>query len=165
MTTFTVLKFFTAEGAGYMLSIIQKLQEQHLIQIEDGAILTWPLGARKPKTKQLNQLNGVSTLGEAFWGMLFGLLFSVAFFGAADGSAIGTLAGHFAHYGIDEHFINRIRDTITEGTSALFLLTSREIASVKGKPFEIISITLSKEQDARLREAFGEENSAVITGR
>ena len=148
-----------------MLSKLQKLQEQHLIQIEDGAILTWPLGARKPKTKQLNHLTQANALGEAFWGMLFGLLFSDSFFGAADGTSIGALAGHFARYGIDDRFINRIRDTITEGTSALFLLTSREIASVKGKPFEIISITLSKEQDARLREAFGEEDSAVITGR
>ena len=163
MATLAVLEFPTAEGAQTMLATLESLQKQQLIQIQDGAIITWPVGAKKPKTRQLSEASatGVGALGGAFWGMLFGLLFFVPIFGMAVGAAIGALAGHFAHYGIDEEFIEQVRAKITEGTSALFLLTSKAVVdkvaeAVKGMQFEIISTNLSKEQEAELRETFGE---------
>jgi uncharacterized membrane protein len=163
MATLTALKFPTAEGADNMLLTLQRLQAQQLIQIDDGAIVTWPEGAKKPKTKELSKetATGVGALGGAFWGMLFGLLFFVPFFGMAMGAALGALAGHFAHYGIDEGFINQVREKITPGTSALFLLTSAAVVdklaeAVKGQQFEIIQTNLSNEQEKQLREAFGE---------
>ncbi len=81
MTTFAVLEFPRAEGAEYMLRTLHQLQERHLIEIEDWAIVTWPLGAKHPRTRQLNHLTADSALSGVFWGMLFGLLFSVSFFG------------------------------------------------------------------------------------
>ena len=164
MATLTVLKFPTAEGAQNMLSTLESLQKQQLIQVQDGAIVTWPAGASKPKTPQLSQAaaTGVGALGGAFWGLLFGLLFFIPFFGLAVGAAMGALAGHFAHYGIDQNFIDQVRSKVTPGTSALFLLTSGAVvdkvaAAVKGQQFEIIQTNLSKEQEAKLRADFGEE--------
>ncbi len=161
-STLVVLKFPTAEGADYMLSRLESLQKQQLITVNDGAIVSWPAGATKPKTRQLTSMTGVGALGGAFWGLLFGLLFFVPFFGLAVGAAMGALAGHFAHYGIDENFINSVRDKITPGTSALFLLTSGAVVdrvadAVKDIQFEIIQTNLSKEQEAQLKAAFGEE--------
>jgi uncharacterized membrane protein len=160
MATLAVLKFPTAQGADSMLATLESLQSQQLIQIEDGEILTWPEGAKKPKTKPLHSATGIGALGGAFWGMLFGLLFFVPFFGMAIGAAIGALAGHFANYGIDENFVNSVRSKITPGTSALFLLTSGVVvdkvaAAIKGQQFEIIQTNLSKEQEDRLRADFG----------
>jgi uncharacterized membrane protein len=161
MATLTALRFPTAQGAETLLTTLETLQKQQLIQVEDGAIVTWPAEAKKPKTKQLHNLTGVGAMGGAFWGMLFGLLFFVPFFGLAIGAAMGALAGHFSHYGIDEDFINSVRSKITPGTSALFLLTSgavvdRVAAAVKGQQFEIIQTNLSKEQEDQLRADFGE---------
>jgi len=161
MATLLVFKFPTAEGAGTMLSTLESLQKQQLIQIEDGAIVTWPAGASKPKTKQLTSMTGVGALGGAFWGFLFGLLFFVPFFGLAVGAAVGALMGHFAHYGIDQSFIDQVRSKITPGTSALFLLSSGAVVdkvadAVKGQQFEIIQTNLSKEQEEKLRADFGE---------
>ena len=65
-----------------------------------------------------------SELGAGFWGLLFGLVFFVPLLGAAIGATTGALAGALADVGIDDHFINRVRDQVTPGTSALFLLTS-----------------------------------------
>ena len=162
MATLLVFKFPTAEGAGTMLSTLEGLQKQQLIQINDGAILTWPAGASKPKTKQLANMTGVGALGGAFWGMLFGLLFFVPFFGLAVGAAVGALMGHFAHYGIDESFINQVRSKITPGTSALFLLETGAVVdkvaeAVKDQQFEIIQTNLSKENEDKLRADFAEE--------
>ena len=161
MANLIVLKFPTAEGADTMLSTLENLQKQQLIQVQDAAIVSWPAGAKKPKTRQLANLTGAGALNGAFWGMLFGLLFFVPFFGLAVGAAMGALAGHFADYGIDDNFIKQVRDKVTVGTSALFLLTSgavldKIVEAVKGQQFEIIQTNLSKEQEDQLREAFAE---------
>jgi uncharacterized membrane protein len=161
MTTLTVLKFPTAEGAGVMLSRLQDLQRQQVIQVQDAAIVTWPTTAKKPKTKQLGNFTGSGALGGAFWGLLFGLLFFIPIFGMAVGAAMGAIAGHFAHYGIDDEFLNQVREKVTPGTSALFLLTSgavmdRVVPAVRDIKFELIQTNLSSEQEAELREAFGE---------
>ena len=75
MATLTVLKFPTPEGAGQMLDKIQSLQKTELIKLQDAAIVSWPVGKKKPKTKQLTNLAGIGALQGAFWGILFGLAF------------------------------------------------------------------------------------------
>lgn len=162
MATLSVLKFNTPEGADQMLGKVQELQKQQLIQIQDAAIVTWPVGAKKPKTKQLQSMAGLGALQGAFWGMLFGLLFFIPILGLALGAAMGALAGHFADYGIDDKFIEQTRSKVTEGTSALFLLTSGAVQdkvaeALKGTQAEIISTNLTKEQEDKLREVFGAE--------
>ena len=122
MATLVAIKFPTTEGAQTMLSTLENLQKQQLIQIEDGAIVTWPEGASKPKTKQLTSMTGIGALGGAFWGMLFGLLFFIPFFGLAIGAAVGALMGHFANYGIDQNFIDQ-----AVSYTHLTLPTNREV--------------------------------------
>lgn len=165
MATLSVLKFDTPEGAQQMLSTLESLQKQQLLEIQDAAIVTWPEGKKKPKTQQLHSMAGVGALSGAFWGMLFGLLFFIPFLGLAIGAAMGALAGHFSDYGIDDKFINSVKDKVTPGTSALFLLTSGAVldkiaVAVKGTKFEIIQTNLSKEQEDKLRAAFAEEDAA-----
>jgi uncharacterized membrane protein len=162
MTTLTAYKFDTPDGAGKMLALVQDLSKQELIEVEDAATVTWPEGKKKPKTKDLGDLTGAGALGGAFWGMLFGLLFFVPFFGLAVGAAVGALAGHYSDYGIDKDFMDKVSAQVTEGTSALFLLTGKVVIdkvsdAVKksGLKFEIISTNLSDEQEAKLKEDFG----------
>ena len=109
MATLTALKFSTPEGAGQMLSKIQSLQKMELIKLQDAAIVTWPVGKKSPKTKQLVNMAGMGAMQGAFWGMLFGLLFFVPFFGLAVGAAMGALGGKMADYGIDDNFIKQTR--------------------------------------------------------
>ena len=51
--TLTVWKFDTAEGAGDAAELLKKLSQQDLIHIHDAAIVTYPEGAKKPKTRRL----------------------------------------------------------------------------------------------------------------
>jgi len=145
-----------------MKSKLIELQKQYLITIQDAAIVTWEQGKKSPKTQQLVDLGGVGAMQGAFWGMLFGLIFFVPFFGLAVGAAMGALSGQFADYGIDDKFIKEMQSKVTEGTSALFLLskdaTLDKVAdALKDMPFEIISTNLSKEQEDLLRETFSAE--------
>src|SRR6185436_15472995 len=155
MATLTVLKFSTAGGADEMLGTLEGLQKQQLITIEDAAIVAWPADKKKPKTRQLHSLTGIGALQGAFWGMLFGLLFFVPILGLAVGAGMGAVAGSFADVGIDDKFIRQVRSQVTQGTSALFLMTSGAVQdrireAVKGQDFELIATNLSSEQEEKL---------------
>jgi len=106
---------------------------------------------------------GVGALGGAFWGLLFGLLFFVPLLGMAVGAATGALTGSLSDVGIDDNFINSVRDQVTPGTSALFVMTSDAVqdkvfAAVKdaGLHGELVRTNLSDEQETKLRETFSE---------
>jgi uncharacterized membrane protein len=162
MATLTVLKFETAEGAEKALEVVKDLGKQHLINLHDAAIVTWPEGKKKPKTKQLHDLAGTGALSGAFWGMLFGIIFFVPILGMVVGATMGALTGSMADVGINDDFIRSVRSKVTEGTSALFLMTSdavkdRVVEATKGAKFELIASNLSKEEEDRLRAAFAEE--------
>jgi uncharacterized membrane protein len=162
MATVTVLKFSTPTGAQGALARIQDLQNQHLIKLHDAAIVSWPIGDRAPKTRQLVNLVAAGALGGMFWGMLFGLIFVVPLYGLAVGAALGGLGGAFRDYGIDDNFIKQIRVAVTEGTSALFLMTSdavldRVADAMKSEKFEIIATNLSSGQETALRSMFAEQ--------
>ena len=162
MASLTAWRFDTPDGAGRALTTVEDLAKQQLIVVQDAAVVSWPQGKKKPKTRQAQSLAAAGALGGAFWGMLFGLLFLVPFFGMAMGAAMGALAGHFSDYGISDDFIKQVRAKVTEGTSALFLLTEQatidKVADAfKGTKMELIQSNLSHEQEAQLKAAFGEE--------
>lgn len=74
----------------------------------------------------------------------------------------GAMAGSMADVGITEDFIKLVRSKVTEGTSALFLMTSGAVQdkvaeAAKGLKFELIASNLSKEEEEKLRAAFAEE--------
>jgi uncharacterized membrane protein len=159
-SSLVVLKFDSPDGADKGLELAQSLQKQQLLQLLDAAIVTWPQGKKKPKTRHLGDLTSTGAWYGAFWGMLFGLLFFMPLLGAAWGAAVGALSGHFADYGIGRDFIEQVRVKVTEGTSALFLLVrqvtaDRVVEAFKAAPkFEIIASNLSNEQEEKLKEAF-----------
>ena len=162
MATVTVLKFQTVDGATNALSRVQDLQKQHLIKLHDAAVVYWPVGKKSPKTRQLVDLVSVGAMSWMFWGMLFGLIFFTPLFGMAVGAAFGALGGAFRDYGIDDDFIKKVRSQVTEGTSALFLMTSEAVMdrvaeAMKDLKFEIIATNLPHEQEQKLHEVFGQE--------
>jgi uncharacterized membrane protein len=162
MASLTVWKFQTPFGADAALEKLQSLQSQQLINVQDAAVVSWETGKNKPKTRELHDTKLGGALGGGFWGLLFGLIFFVPLLGLAIGAASGALFGSLADVGISDSFIKSVRDQITPGTSALFLLSSNAVIDrvkqeFSGTEAELISTNLSNEQEARLRAAF-EEN-------
>jgi uncharacterized membrane protein len=162
MANLTVWKFDTSTGAKDALTTLAELQRQHHIILIDAATVTWPKGKKQPRTRQAVDLVGRGALDGAFWGILFGLLFFVPLLGMAVGAAVGGISGKFKDYGINDDFIKEVQSKVTEGTSALFLLTgaaNREKIqeTFQGVKMELINSNLSDAQEAELREAFGSE--------
>jgi uncharacterized membrane protein len=163
MATLSAWKFATADGAAQTESILIGLSNEQLINIYDAATVEWQPGKRKPKTRQLNSLTGAGALGGAFWGLLFGILFFIPILGLAVGAAAGALGGSLADAGIDDDFIDAVKAKVTPGTSALFLLSSDAVMDKVSEAFtgihaELIHTNLSNEEEAKLREAFAEED-------
>jgi uncharacterized membrane protein len=158
MAALTVLRFPTADGADTALAGVQQLQQQHALTLRDAAIVSWPAGTAGPTTHRLVDVAAARPLGGAFWGMLFGLIFFTPLFAMVVGLAVGALGGTFGEFGIDENFVCRVRHAITEGTSALFLMTNETVADrvaggIACVPFEVIATRPSRGQEQRLREA------------
>lgn len=168
MATMTVWKFPTANGAAMAEETLKDLQRRELIQIRDAAIVTFPEGAKKPKTRQLRGLAGAGALGGAFWGMLFGLIFFIPLLGMAIGAGMGALAGSMSDVGINDAFIRRMREEIRPGTSALFVLSTNAVVdkvrdAFRGQQMVLVETNLSHEEEDRLREVFVEEEPAPAT--
>ncbi|MDQ0767044.1 DUF1269 domain-containing protein [Streptomyces canus] len=159
MATLTVWKFDAPRSAQQVEEKLLALQKQELITVLDAATVSWPTEAKKPKTKQLTDLVGAGALSGSFWGLLFGLIFLMPLLGAAVGAAAGALGGKLSDVGIDDDFIDSVKSQVTQGTSALFLLTQDEVLGRVKEVFpsqhaELIRSNLDREQEARLREVF-----------
>ena len=162
MATLSVLKFNDLNGADRVLLALQGLQERQMITLEDAAVVSWPLGSKKPTTRQLHSTAGSGAGWGAFWGFLIGLIFLCLYL-ERRWVPRGALGGSLNDVGIDDDFIRQVREKVTPGTSALFSLTSgatapdRVIDELKQYDFEIISTNLPEEQERKLREAFAQE--------
>jgi uncharacterized membrane protein len=162
MATLTAWKFGSPYGADDALATLEKLQSEQLIQVQDAAIVSWEPGKRKPSTHEMHSPKRAGAMGGAFWGFLFGLIFFVPFLGMAVGAGMGALTGSLVDVGINDAFIDRVRQQVTPGTSALFLLSSDAVFDRVKNEFaetdaELISTNLSAEQEERLREAFSRD--------
>ena len=159
MATLTVWKFDSPSGADGAVATLERLQKEELITVVDAATVSWPEGAKQPKTRQANNLTGAGALGGSFWGLLFGLLFFVPLLGMAVGAAMGAITGAMTDVGIDDDFIGSVRSKVQPGTSALFLLSTGAVIdkvhdAFGGDHAELIQTNLSDEDEAKLREVF-----------
>jgi uncharacterized membrane protein len=154
-----VIAFDNETGAAEMRDALVNLQKQKLVTLGDAAVVIRRADG-KVKVKQAVNLVGTGALGGAFWGMLIGLLFWAPWLGLAIGALSGALGGALSDYGVDDGFVREVAGTIQPGHSALFLLIREatpdklvdELKQFNGK---IMQTSLSKDDEARLREAFG----------
>ena len=161
MGTLSVWRFDTPAGADEAVDTLRVLAAKQLVTVYDGATVSWPEGAKKPKTRQLHDVSGPGALGGAFWGLLFGLVFFMPLIGVLLGAAVGAISGTLRNVGISDEFIERARAEITPGTSGLFVLTRGAVVDKISQEFRgsrphLLFTNLSQAQEDVLREAFAE---------
>jgi uncharacterized membrane protein len=160
MSDLIVAGFEQQYQADEVLTALAKLQKEHLIDLEDAAVVIKDTEG-KVKIKQAMDLVGAGAIGGGFWGLLFGTLLFSPILGAAVGAAAGALSGKFTDIGIDDNFIKELGETIKPGTSALFVLVKKAtpdkvIAEIKPYNPKILRTSLSADDEAQLRTALGE---------
>lgn len=133
-----------------------KLQKEHLIELEDAAIVVKKEDG-KVKLNQAINLTGAGAVSGSFWGLLIGTLFLSPIVGVAVGAASGALAGALNDIGVDDNFMRELGQTMQPGTSALFLLVRKatpdkvleEVAPYGGK---VLRSSLTKDREDQLQE-------------
>src|SRR3954454_9442560 len=161
MTAFTVWKFETPEGAGHAASLLARESDEGMVKILDHAVVSWPVGARRPETKHGHENLKHGGGWGALWGLLFGALFVIPLVGAAAGAAIGALAKATEGVGITKEQLETMRAVITEGTSALFLVTEQADLDLVGERFhgahmKLVDTNLTDAERKLLLETFGD---------
>jgi len=163
MATLSAWRFDSADGAADATDKLEHLIEAGQIEVHDAAIVVWPSGKKKPKTHHLNHLAARGSLSGGFWGLLFGLVFFVPLIGVAIGAALGAMSGALVDTGVGEDFIDAVREKVTPGTSALFVLSDNAVVDKVSEAFKelhphLVSTNLSVEQEAKLRAAFEDDD-------
>ncbi len=159
MSELIVLAFDNEEGALRTRDKLLEIRKHRMLQLADAAVVIRRQDG-KVKVKQLTDLVGSGAFGGAFWGLLIGLLFAVPWLGLLAGAAAGAALGGLADYGVDDKFIKKVGDTIEPGHSALFLLIHTGdfrtwLDELKEFHPTVLQTSLSAEDEAKLREAFG----------
>ena len=162
--TFSVSRFAAPDTAAAVLPRLDRLSANGDDTVLDAALVTWPSGHRKPSTRELGSLTGPGALWGGFWGVLLALIFLTPLAGPRFGAAAGALAGSLTDFGVEDDFVKRVRELVTPGTSAIFLIgnpsSPDRIGELLGDvAVETLRADLSEEQTQRLREALSDEST------
>jgi uncharacterized membrane protein len=133
MTT-TAWRFGGTEGADAAVLTLKQLDAQELIDVQDVAVIRWPLYAAGPLAHE--------HLTE-------------------EGSKITSLVQKFRHGTIDPSMIESVKGDIGPGSSALVVLSSdtaidKVAAAFRGSAMELIRSDMSVQQQDQIRSAFGQ---------
>ena len=89
--------------------------------------------------------------------MLIGLIFLNPLVGAAIGAGAGALSGKLRDIGISDKFMKELGETLTAGTSALFVLVrkvtpDKVLEELKGFKGKVLKTSLTADKEEELRE-------------
>jgi uncharacterized membrane protein len=160
MSTFTVWKFDDPDGAERAMKILQDAEADGIVKVDDHAVVTWPMGAKEPSTKHGHEEIWKGTGWGAFFGLLIGTLFFLPVVGGLAGAAIGAMSKATEDAGITKDQLHKIRAEVTEGTSALFLVTEQGNLDRLGERFhglhnKLLATNLTDAERDVLFETFG----------
>lgn len=159
MSELIVIGFDDEFKAEQMRLDLAKLQREHLLDLEDAAVVVKNKQG-KLQLKQAYNLVGAGAVSGSFWGLLIGLIFLNPLLGVAAGAAGGALSGALADIGVDDDFIREVGNSLEPGSSALFILVRKAtpdkvLQEIRNHQFEgkVIQTSLSYEDEAKLQEA------------
>ena len=160
MTTFTVWKYETPDAAQEAADILRSAASQGLVKIVDHAVVSWPVGDKKPTVHQTHDDERRGAGWGALWGVLLGSLFFMPLLGAAAGAALGAGNKSMEAIGINKDQFETLKSEVVPGTSALFVVTTdgdldRVAERFHGLHSTLVTSNLSPTEEQRLHEAFG----------
>jgi uncharacterized membrane protein len=144
-----------------------KLQREHLIELEDAAVVVKKADG-KVKLKQAINLTAAGAASGSFWGLLIGTLFLSPVFGLAVGAASGAASGALSDIGVEDDFMKQLGKTLQPNSSALFVLIRSatpdkvldEVAPYGGT---ILRTSLSKSEESELQEILNARGVKPLT--
>jgi len=138
--------------------VLCDLEEEGAIQIGDAVVATRNTIGKVRLHQSIPLLSGRAALG-AFGGLMMGFLLLNPLFGAAAGATVGLVSGALGDVGIDDAFMKTLGETLTPGSSALFVVvrkTKPEVLLERLQSFagrgKILQTTMTAENETILRD-------------
>jgi uncharacterized membrane protein len=159
-----VIAFPDETGAFALRDLLAEMEEDNVLEVGDAVVAT-----RNSKGKvRLHQSLPLVSMGAAlgsFGGMLLGLMILNPLFGTVAGAAVGASASYFRDAGIEDAFMKNLAETLTPGSSALFVNvrnTKPDMVLERLRPFagrcEVLQTTMSAENEKRIRALLESEH-------
>ena len=157
MSTLVVIGYDDPYKAEEVRLKLRKLQSEYLIDLED-AVVAVKDGTGKVKLHQAVNLTAAGAVSGGFWGSLIGLIFLNPLLGLAVGATAGAASGALTDLGINDDFMKELASTMTNGSSALFVLVRKAtpdkvLEEIKGTGGKILKTSLSHDDEAKLQAA------------
>jgi uncharacterized membrane protein len=156
MTQLIVIAFDHFDDARNAMAALRSLEHQGQIQFEDTAIVERdPDGTAHVK----NEVSGTTETAAAIGAVIGGLVtFVFPLAGIALGAALGALVGRALDRGVSAAFVNEVKQTLTPGRSALFLVVKESnadavLAALRQYRGDVIQTTLDSEAEEALRQS------------
>jgi len=130
----SVWRFSGTEGADEAVLKLKQLEAAKVVEVQDVTVIRWPQYAAEPTVREHV---------------------------TEEGSKVSSLMHKFTHAGIDSTMIESAKGDMTQGASALVLLTVEAPVEAVAKAFdeqgvELIRSDLSVQDQDRLRAALSE---------
>lgn len=155
MSDLIAIRYDDTTTATAAMDEAMRLSQDLIIQPDAiAAIIRGEDGKFRTVTNQ-HEVGSGATWG-MFWGLLFGMLFFVPIFGMAMGAAFGALGGKLGKDAVDKQFRDQVRDALTPGSSALFLIVEqitpdKAIDALSKFGGSVIKTSLSSDVEAELQ--------------
>jgi uncharacterized membrane protein len=153
-----VLGFADESGAFALRDLLSDLEEEGVIEIGDAVVATRNTAGKVRLHQSLPLVAARMAVG-SFTGLMLGMMLLNPLFGVIAGAGAGALSGALGDIGIDDAFMKQLGETLTPGSSALFVVVGkrkREELEKALKPFAgkftLLQTTLPAENEARLRQ-------------
>jgi uncharacterized membrane protein len=157
MATLVAIGYEGEETAGEAAAEVRRLSKELVIQPDAVAVIRRDGEGHYHVSTSHHPVSSGTSWG-MLWGLLFGILFFVPVFGIAVGAGLGALFGKVERSGLNKEFQQQVRDMVSPGTSALFLIVERAtpdeaVAALARFGGTVLKSSLSQEDEDRLQEA------------
>ena len=156
MNQLIVVGFDHLDDARTAMKRLRALEADGRIRFEDTAIVERePDGTAHVRNEVSGTTETAAVLGAAVGGLV-GFIFPLA--GIAIGAALGAAVGAALDKGVSGDFIDEVKNTLTPGRSAMFLVVKEAdadaaIAALRDFRGDVIQTTLDSEAEEALRQA------------
>lgn len=163
MSQLIVFTYDSKEKAITVLEKVAELSKQHLIEVQDAAVMVKDANGKVKVQQTLEaMIKGSNVISGGFWGLLIGLIFGGPVFMALLGMGLSALFGRKLDIGIDNTFIKDVGNDLKPGDSALFLLSEsitidKVAEQLKEYGGTLYHTSLSKEAEENLQQALKHE--------
>jgi uncharacterized membrane protein len=165
MSNLVAIAYPDVDTARTVADELGELIKEKSIELDDMVVVErQPDG--KVKLHQSRSTTGRGAAGGALWGTMIGLVFFAPFLGAAIGGAAGAAAGKRSDKGVEDDFMDRLGEQLSQGGAAVVVLVRRStpekvlprIAQFGGT---VIQTSLDAEKESELQAALAGQGAAV----